>query len=154
MKNAITSKKPLGKRQPPPQSIANPDASSRWKHRIGLGLCLFLAAGGTWAVLEFVVWNKLPPELIGKWVVMDGPDEGGTVDFHRNGTMVAKVNNRGMEGIIEAEVRVEDNKIHVTTRNRETGERGTRIQTIKISNGNRLILQDERGVSIKLERAE
>jgi len=36
------------------------------------GLILLLVAGGTWAVFEFVVWNKLPGELVGKWVAAPG----------------------------------------------------------------------------------
>jgi uncharacterized protein (TIGR03066 family) len=113
-----------------------------------------LSAGGTWALFEFVVWNRVPTALVGKWVVTEGPDEGGTVDFYRNGTMVAKVNNGGMEGIIEARVRVEGDKIHVTTRNRETGEEGVRVQTIKVLDAHRLVLQDERGMSVNLERTD
>jgi uncharacterized protein (TIGR03066 family) len=122
----------------------------RW---VFLGLALVLAAGATWAFFEYVVWATTPSELVGKWVVTEGPDEGGTVDFYRNGTMVAKVNNRGYEGIIEAKIRVEDKKIHVTTRHQKTGELGTRVQTIKVLDGTRLILEDERGKSVKLERA-
>ena len=154
MKHAMTTKKTSGKRPAASQQAAVPDMRSSWKRRALLGFCLLLAAGGTWAVLEFVVWNKLPAELVGKWVVMDGPDEGGTIDFYRNGSMVAKVNQGGFEGIIEARVRVEENKIHVTTRHQKTGEEATRVQTIKSLNGNRLVLQDQRGMSIKLERAD
>src|SRR5262245_55932537 len=73
------------------------------RYRGALLLLLALgAAGATWAVFEFVVWAKVPSELVGKWVVMEGPDEGGTIDFYRNGTMVAKVNLAGRLGIIEA----------------------------------------------------
>jgi uncharacterized protein (TIGR03066 family) len=112
-----------------------------------------VAFAGTWAVLERVVWARVPSELVGKWVVTDGPDEGGTVDFYRNGTMVAKVNNGGFEGIIEAKICVEGKKIHVTTRHRQTGEEGTRVQTIKVLDATRLVLEDERGMSVNLERA-
>ena len=117
-------------------------------------LCLLLAGGSTWAVFEFVVWNTVPAELVGKWVVTEGPDEGGTIDFHRNGTMVAKVNLAGKLGIIEAKIKVEDKKIVATLTNNYTGEVGTRIQTIKLLDGQRLVLEDERGNFIKLKRAE
>src|SRR4051812_22792126 len=94
----------------------------------GWFVILFLAlaaAGGTWALVEYVIWSRVPPELVGKWVVMEGPDEGGTVDFFCNGTMVAKVNLKGKEGIIEAKVRVKDKKrIYVTTTHEATGEQG------------------------------
>src|ERR1700688_1552307 len=72
-----------------------------------VAVCALLVGAGTWALFEFVIWNTTPAALVGKWVVMEGPDEGGTVDFHRNGTMVAKVNQGGFEGIINAVIRVE-----------------------------------------------
>src|SRR5437870_2000491 len=89
----------------------------RW---VMIGLVLLLTTGATWAIFEHFVWATTPSQLVGKWVVTEGPDEGGTVDFYRNGTMIAKVNNQGFEGIIEAKIRVEDNKIHVTTRHQRT----------------------------------
>jgi hypothetical protein len=128
----------------------------RW---IVLGLGLILATIGSWALMEFVVWNKvlwgeLPGELMGKWVVTEGPDEGGTIDFYRNGTMVAVVNLQGKTGVVNARIRVEDKKIHATVTNRDTGEEGTRVQTIKILTNQRLVLEDERGNPIRLKKAE
>jgi uncharacterized protein (TIGR03066 family) len=123
----------------------------RW---VFLALCLLLTFGGTWAVFELVVWNKVPPELVGKWVVTEGPDEGGTIDFYRGGTMIAKVNLDGKLGVIDAKVQVEGKKIIATLTNKFTGEQGTRIQTIKVLDSKRLVLEDERGMQIKLERAE
>jgi uncharacterized protein (TIGR03066 family) len=138
----------------PPGPVGLPPQTRSRRGTLILVLCALLLGGGTWAFFEYVVWATTPAELVGKWVVTDGPDEGGTVDFYRNGTMVAKVNNRGMEGIIEARIRVEDKKIHVTTRHQQTGAEGTRVQTIKVLDGSHLVLEDERGVSIRLERAD
>ena len=129
-------------------------AIGSWRRRLALVLVLLVVGGGTWAVFEFVVWNNVPSELVGKWVVTRGPDEGGTIDFYRNGAMVAKVNQDGFVGIINAKIRVADKKIHVTTTHQNTGEQGTRVQTIKSLEGNFLVLEDERGVSISLDRAE
>jgi hypothetical protein len=135
----------------PPPSVAAPPRSRRGRMLLvvsALGLC-----AATWAFFEFVVWNKLPSALVGKWVVMEGPDEGGTVDFYRNGTMVAVVNNRGLKGIMKARIRVEGKNIHVTTTHQLTGAEGTRVQTIRVLDAQYLVLEDERGVSVKLERA-
>ena len=134
----------------PPTASAG-TSNLRW---MAIGFGVLITAGATWAFFEYYVWATTPSELVGKWVVTEGPDKGGTVDFYRNGTMVAKVNNKGMEGIIEAKIRVEDNKIHVTTRHQQTGELGTRVQTIKVLDAHRLVLQDERGMTIKMERAD
>jgi uncharacterized protein (TIGR03066 family) len=149
MKHSAKNKKQPAR--PPSLPTPAPGASPRRWLVIGLGV--LLTAGVTWAVFEYYVWATTPSELVGKWVVTEGPDKGGTVDFYRNGTMVAKVNQQGMEGIIEAKIRVEDNKIYVTTRHQQTGEVGTRVQTIKVLDENRLVLLDERGMSVKMERA-
>src|SRR5208337_4948110 len=94
---------------PSPQTSAGPvPARGSLMRRLVLGSVLLLAAAGTWAFFEFVVWNKVPSELVGKWVVTNGPDEGGTIDFYRNGTMVATVNQGGYQGIINATIRVEN----------------------------------------------
>jgi uncharacterized protein (TIGR03066 family) len=164
--DAITASKPArtpsrtsSRRKDPSGLSGRPQArpaSARTASRrkwVLLALVVVLAFAGTWALLELVVWARVPSDLVGKWVVTDGPDVGGTVDFYRNGTMVAKVNNGGYEGIIEARIRVEGNTIHVTTRHRQTGEEGTRVQTIKALDANRLVLEDERGMSVSLERA-
>jgi uncharacterized protein (TIGR03066 family) len=129
-------------------------ARGSWKRPLLLALAVLVAAGGTWVVLEFLVWNKVPAELVGKWVVTEGPDEGGTIDFYRNGTMVGTVNNRGLTDIIKGKVRVEDKKIYVTTRHQQTGAEGTKVQLIKVLDEKHLILQDERGTLLRLERAE
>lgn len=134
----------------PSSTSSTPLPIRRWAI---LGLLLLVAGAGTWAVFEFFIWSTVPPELVGKWVVTEGPDEGGTIDFYRNGTMVAVVNLGGKKGIVDARVRVEGKKIYATVRHQQTGEEGTRIQTIKVLQADRLVLEDEKGNSINLERA-
>jgi len=136
------------KRTPPPQ----PGIFRRSYLIMAVGM---LAAGvGTWALFEYVIWNPVPSELLGKWIVTEGPNEGGTIDFYRGGTMVAQVNHNEMLEIIEAKVRVEDGKIIATLRNKFTGEIGTRVQTIKQLDRWRLVLEDERGNRIHLKRPD
>ncbi len=152
MSKSTKSNKQMRRAAQTPQPAKTAGGNARgW---IFLGLGLVLAAGGTWAFFEYVVWNTVPRELVGKWVVTEGPDEGGTIDFFRGGTMVARVNLQGKLGIIEAKIRVEDGKIIATLKNQLTGELGTRVQTIKVLDAKRLVLQDERGNLIKLERAD
>jgi hypothetical protein len=149
--------KPTRKGPQPTPPVTNAGGNNRrW---VVLGLGLIVAAGGSWALMEFVVWNKvfwneMPAELVGKWVVTEGPDEGGTIDFYRNGNMVAVVNLQGKTGIVKASIRVEEKKIHATLTNQLTREKGTRIQTIKVLTNERLVLEDELGNSIKMRRAD
>jgi uncharacterized protein (TIGR03066 family) len=124
--------------------------AKRW---VLLGLAMLLAFGSTWAFLEKFVWATTPSELVGKWVVTEGADEGGTVDFYSNGDMIATVNKQEMAFIIKAKIRVEDKKLYVTTKHETTGKLGLRVQTIKVLSGNYLVLEDERGKSVKMKRA-
>ena len=115
---------------------------------------LLLAAGGTWAFFEFVVWNRLPAELVGKWAVVQGPQEyqEAVFEFHRNGRMIGHVNDKEMVGIIKAEVRVEGDKIYSTTRHSQTGREHVSVQTIKSLTSQELVVVDDRGQVIKMAR--
>jgi uncharacterized protein (TIGR03066 family) len=149
MKNSIKAKKQQQK--PERAEIAAPQKSlARWAV---LTCCLIVAAGGSWAFAEFVLWNKLPPELVGKWVVVGGEQDGATFDFYRSGTMVGNVNVQGRHGIVNATVAVEGDKLLTTTRNPSTGREETRSQTIKTLNRRSLELVDARGLVLNLIRA-
>src|SRR5262245_960459 len=53
-------------------------------------LVVALAAGGSFAVFEFVLPSRLPPELVGRWRVDGGPMDGTIFEFQRNGTMIGR----------------------------------------------------------------
>jgi hypothetical protein len=148
--------KPNAKSHPAPR--ANPVSLSqtgspkmRWAL---LGLCLLLAGGATWAFMEFVVWNNLPGELVGAWEVVQGPPEYKQAEFqfYRSGKMVGHFNDSGRDRPIHAEVRVEGDKLYITTRRPTTGEEHVSVQTIRIMNGKELVVADERGIIIKMAR--
>jgi hypothetical protein len=118
--------------------------------------CMILAAVATWAVFEFVVWNALPSSLVGKWVVVGGPQDaqdGATFDFYRSGAMVGNVNVKGANATVEATVRVEDQKLYSTTINPNTNRPETRVQRIVVHTATDLVLEDERGQRLVMERA-
>ena len=135
----------------PPPAVAGRSVVG---HRLLLVLLAAGMAAGTWAFLEYVVWNKLPAELVGKWVVVGGEQDGATFDFHRNGTLVGRINVHGKEGIINAGVRVEGKSLHATTTNPNTKMAETRTQTIVTLTDAALVLQDDRGQLLKMERAD
>src|SRR5262245_38096387 len=62
-------------------------------------LFLTLIGVGTLAGFEFLVWNKIPPELAGLWEVEDGPLKRSTFEFFRDGSMeqTLKVNAKGIK---------------------------------------------------------
>jgi hypothetical protein len=110
-----------------------------------VALCVIVAGVGTWALFEFVVWNRLPPELVGKWVVEGGPQDGATFDFFRSGAMEAHVNLQGREGIVKASVAVDGKALLMTTRNPNTGQDETRRSIIRELTARTLVLEDEKG---------
>lgn len=117
---------------------------------IAVGVCL-----ATWALFEFVIWSQLPSRLVGKWSVVSGPAEyeGAVFDFYRNGTMEGRVNLKGDLGIIKAKVRVEGDKIHSTSKHPKTGEEKTQVQIIRSLTDTELVVEDEQGKLMKLQRA-
>lgn len=139
----------------PPRPVKASQASSTLWYR-GLLFVGILAAtgGGAWALLEYVVLAKLPPALVGKWVVQGGEQDGATFDFYRNGRMIGHVNVGGREGVIDARVRVEGDGLLTTTRNPRTGQGETRPQTIQELTEKSLVLVDERKQVMRLTRAE
>src|SRR5262245_12365588 len=74
-----------------PAAKSAPLAPSTW---ILLGLVLVLAGVGTLAWYEHFVWNKVPPELVGLWEVNEGPQQGGTFEFLRDGTMAVNLGSK------------------------------------------------------------
>src|SRR5262249_9061141 len=84
---------------------ARPPASP-WRWPILL-LALLASAAAAWAAMEFVVWNKLPAPLVGKWVVRGGEQDGARFEFRRGGTMSGIVNVNELVQTFEANVRVE-----------------------------------------------
>ncbi len=120
-----------------------------------LTAAMLLAAGGTWALFEYVIWNTTPAALVGTWVVVRPVDQAGSVfEFHRNGRLIGHIDPDGNHQILDARIRVEDNKIYATTRSRTTGEELTRVLAIQKLTGKRLVLKDEPGKVIVMEREE
>jgi hypothetical protein len=146
----------FAKTQPPARKT--PDGGT-WGRRIFLGLLALLTAGGVVAFFEFVVPNlpfffsSIPSELVGKWVVLEGPQEGATFDFFHNGEMEGRVNVGGKEGIINARIRVAGKNLISLTRHPRTGAEETRSQIIHTLTDKELVLEDEQGNLLKMERA-
>ena len=133
----------------PPVTGGSP--ARRWAIPV---LCLLLAAGGTWAAFEFIVLAPLPRDLVGKWVVEGGEQDGATFDFYRNGTMIGRVNLQDREGRIEARVRVEGDLLLSTTRNPNTRRDETRTQKIVRLTRSELVLEDNRGQVLRMTPAD
>src|SRR5262249_46711712 len=96
---------------------------------------------------------RVPNHLIGKWVIEGGEQDGATLDFFRDGTMLGRLNVQGREALVKARVLVEGNKLFITTQNPNTRADETRVQIIRTLTREALVLEDERGKSFTLKRA-
>src|SRR5262249_32674194 len=101
----------------------------------------------------FFVWSRLPADLVGKWVVEGGPQDGATFDFSRNGTLEAHLNDKGMTRILQATVAVKDRTLLVTTRNPHTRQDETRSCVIRELTDRSLIVEFEKGEVFRMARA-
>ena len=89
--------------------------------------------------------KKLPKELVGKWVVAEGPQEGAAFEFFPNAKMVAKLNANGNEVVVNATVRVENKKLFSATKNPETGQEDIRVFLIRTLTAKEFVLEDDKG---------
>ena len=141
-----------------PTSIARPSFGFGKIAFIVISL-LLLAAGataGTWAFFEFVVWNRLPSELVGRWEVIQGPREykDAVFEFHRSGKMMGYVNVNELLKVIPADVRVEGDKIYSTTTNPQTGKEHVSVQTIRTLTAREFVVEDSKGIRTHMRRIE
>jgi uncharacterized protein (TIGR03066 family) len=148
----------LAKRIPPqPKAKVSQTAAGRgWPPRWAvILLCLVFAGGGAWAFAEFVIFNKLPAEIVGKWEVHGGAQDGAVFDFFRGGTMIAHLNNtNGNLFIIKAEASVEGKQLFTTTRQPSTGQVKTSVSHIRELTRNSLVLESEEGEVTRMVRMD
>ena len=126
----------------------------RRKSRLWIILVTLLAAGATWAVFEFVVWNRLPTELVGTWEVQGGPQDGAVFEFSRSGNMVAKINDGGNLGMIHSTIQVEGKKMVSTSKQPSTGAVHTSAMLIQKLTARELVIEDDQGKIWEMKRID
>jgi uncharacterized protein (TIGR03066 family) len=118
-----------------------------------VALCLTVAGAGTFAVFEFFIWNKVPPALVGKWQVEEGPEYGGTFEFSRHGTLEVRLKSQGQEFNLKSRVTVKGKTLRTTPQNSFARQEETRQWTILELTADSLILEMENGQVLKMVRA-
>jgi hypothetical protein len=142
-----------------PRPSTKPAPSSRWRGPMFL-LGVTVAAAVTWAATSAMVhwvwnpWSPIPPELVGKWVVEGGPQDGATFDFNRTGSMKANLNGQGVTGIMNGTVAVEDKSLLVTTQNPYTKENETRSAIIRELTAYSLVVEFDKNEVLRMARAK
>ena len=142
-------------RMPQPGPVTRPSSGFGRKALLVIPL-LLLAVGGTWAFFEFVVWNRLPSELVGRWEVTQGPREykDAVFEFYRSGKMIGYLNENDKVGLIKAEIRIDGDKIYSTTRHQQTGQERTTVQTIRTLTSREFVVEDAKGIRTHMRRMD
>lgn len=133
----------------PPQTRPRPRAALVWLAVLG---CVLLAGAASYAVLRFVVLSRVPHALLGKWYVVGGDMDGATLEFDRDGKMIGTVNMKGKEGKIKGKAEVDGQTLRITSTNPFTGRAETVTQTIRTLTEDRLVIEDEKGAVLQMER--
>jgi len=119
----------------------------------GIGLLVvLLGAAGTFALFEFVILSKIPPELVGRWRVVGGQMEGAIFDFHRNGAMTVSMHRDGKEWRMDGTAEVSGKTIRTTTEHPITKEEQTGRQTIITLTETEFVTQDANGTEVRMQR--
>jgi uncharacterized protein (TIGR03066 family) len=113
-----------------------------------------LAAGGSFAVFEFVLPPRIPRELVGQWRVDGGPMDGTVFEFQRNGTMIGRKTEGDKEGRIEGTALVSDKTLRTTTTNPFTGKAETGTQTIVTLTTTDFVTTDQKGKRVTMRRVD
>jgi hypothetical protein len=110
---------------------------------------------GTYALVDFVFWPRIPAELVGTWRVVEGPQQGVILKFDRNGAFEARI-AVGDEGAIVralAELDETDDKVlRISSTNPHTGRTTTKKHIIRSLTENSLLLEDPTGSVSSLVR--
>jgi hypothetical protein len=136
--------------RPGPQKPGK-SALPRWAW-VALGL--LLAGGGTWAVFEFVIWNKVPPALVGKWEVQGGPLAGGTFEFFRSGTVLMRYRTQETTVTLNGRAAVQGQALLITTQSPETRLAKTQRSIIRELTANSLRVELEKGDVLAMVRRQ
>lgn len=119
---------------------------------VWLAFVVIVTAGGTLAAFELIIWNKVPPELVGTWDVECGPLLGGTFDFSRNGKLQMRFKQQGKEISLTASVAVKGRTLLTTTHEPLTGKEETNKSIIRELTARTLIIELDSGDVLKLGR--
>jgi uncharacterized protein (TIGR03066 family) len=148
-RNARKGKPSLPAPGTPDQPRNQPKASRRWLVWLLAGCCLVGAGLATYYLVDYVLWPRIPRELVGKWQVSGGPQNGVILEFQANGAFQATLMEGIKGGVVFARAEVDGHLLHIVSENRETGQQITKTHTIKKLTENELYLEDPTGSVIR-----
>ncbi len=100
--------------------------------------------------------------MVGTWVVMDVKATGegksnealkdGRIYFRRDGTLIVQANMDGKGYTIKATAEVEGESLRIISVNPNTGQKVIDVQTIRVLEKDRFVIEDSKGTMLTMER--
>jgi hypothetical protein len=109
------------------------------------------------ALIENVLWPRIPAALVGTWRAADGPQAGVALEFRRNGDFTARVTLGGQGGEVHARAEIDraDPKVlRIISTHPQTGQTTIRTHIIRSLTEKELLLEDPTGMVSRLARVE
>jgi hypothetical protein len=103
-------------------------------------------------LVDFVLWPRIPSELVGAWRSQGGEVGEVTLEFQPNGAFMAYTMVNGKKGGTLATAGVEDKLLHIKSTNPRTGKEETKTHVIRSLTESELTLEDPTGVVSKFVR--
>jgi hypothetical protein len=134
---------------------------------------MIASAAVTFAVVEIFWPTRIPPELRGTWVVVDGAADlkGDTLEIFRTGAMIGRKRGHGATApdsgtltsrpratkaieppLIRGRVRLHENSLRITALNPLTDNEVTDVQTILDWSDDKLVLESQQGELLIMQR--
>jgi hypothetical protein len=140
-------RRPASATLPPGAQTDQPRRSRRWFTWLLVLACLVGGYVATCALVEYVLWPRIPSALVGQWRGKDG-QQGVTLEFSRNGAFTARATVDGKEGVVHARAQVDDANekvLHIISVNPQTKEEVKKTHIIHVLTEKELVMEDPTG---------
>jgi hypothetical protein len=151
-----------GKATAAPRTTGNPPPVPERRPRRWLAWLLapFILVGAgilTCALIDNVLWPRIPAALVGTWRAQEGPQAGVTLKFQRNGAFEARMAMGETGAVVHAVAETDsgdDKVLRIVSTDPQTGQKTTKMHLIKSLTDRELVLQDPTGMVSRLVRVE
>ncbi len=141
----------------PRAPVNQPSRPRRWPVWLLAAVCLVVAAGATYYLVDFVLWPRIPVALVGTWQSKDSQQNVVTLEFWANGHFEARAEVGGQVGVVYGSAVTDpndDTKLLITSTDRKSGHQITKTHIIHSLTEKELMLEDPMGKVSRLVRLE
>ena len=155
-KRSRKDKRPASSNLPPGAQTDQPRRSRRWFTWLLVLACLVGGYVATCALVEYVIWPRIPSALVGQWRLQDSKQDV-TLEFSRNGAFTARATVAGKEGVVHARAQLDDANekvLHIISVNPQTKEEVKKTHIIRSLTKTELVMEDPTGEVSKFVRVD